>query len=47
VFETAHLNTVVYGWASMAGLGISLWMLPRLLKAHLLGARYAVWGAAM
>jgi cytochrome c oxidase cbb3-type subunit 1 len=45
--RTAHLNIVVYGWASMAGLGISLWMLPRLLKTHLLGARYAVWGAAM
>jgi cytochrome c oxidase cbb3-type subunit 1 len=31
----------------MAGLGISLWMLPRLLKTHLVGERYAVWGAAI
>lgn len=45
--RTAHLNMVVYGWASMAGLSISLWMLPRLLKTHPLGVRYAVWGAAM
>jgi cytochrome c oxidase cbb3-type subunit 1 len=45
--RTAHLNMVIYGWASMAGLGISLWMLPRLLKTHLVGARYAVWGAAL
>ena len=45
--RTAHLNMVIYGWASMAGLGISLWMLPRLLKTHLLGERYAVWGAAV
>jgi cytochrome c oxidase cbb3-type subunit 1 len=45
--RTAHLNMVIYGWASMAGLGISLWMLPRLLKTHLVGERYAVWGAAV
>jgi cytochrome c oxidase cbb3-type subunit 1 len=45
--RTAHLNMVIYGWASMAGLGISLWMLPRLLKTRLVGERYAVWGAAI
>jgi cytochrome c oxidase cbb3-type subunit 1 len=45
--RTAHLNMVIYGWSSMAGLGISLWMLPRLLKTHLVGERYAVWGAAI
>jgi cytochrome c oxidase cbb3-type subunit 1 len=45
--RTAHLNMVIYGWASMAGLGISLWMLPRLLKTHLVGEHYAVWGAAL
>jgi cytochrome c oxidase cbb3-type subunit 1 len=45
--RTAHLNMVIYGWASMAGLGISLWMLPRLLKTRLIGEPYAVWGAAV
>lgn len=45
--RTAHLNMVIYGWASMAGLGISLWMLPRLLKTELVGERYAVTGAAL
>jgi cytochrome c oxidase cbb3-type subunit I len=45
--RTAHLNMVIYGWASMAGLGISLWMLPRLLKTKLVGERYAVWGSAL
>jgi cytochrome c oxidase cbb3-type subunit I len=45
--RTAHLNMVIYGWASMAGLGISLWMLPRLLKTHLVAERYALWGAAI
>ena len=45
--RTAHLNMVIYGWASMAGLGISLWMLPRLLRTQFVGDRYAVWGAAI
>lgn len=45
--RTAHLNIVVYGWASMAGIGISLWMLPRLLKTELSGGRYAIAGAWM
>ncbi len=50
--RTIHLNAVAYGWAPMAALGIAMWMLPRLLKTHLVGARYAivgamVWNAAM
>ncbi|QBR03905.1 hypothetical protein E1956_42330 [Paraburkholderia pallida] len=45
--RTAHLNMVVYGWASMAGLGISLWMLPRLLKTPLVGGRFAIAGAGL
>jgi cytochrome c oxidase cbb3-type subunit 1 len=45
--RTAHLNMVIYGWASMAGLGIALWMLPRLLKTPLMGARFAVAGAGV
>ena len=45
--RTAHLNMVIYGWASMAGLGIALWMLPRLLKTHLVGERFAVAGAGL
>jgi cytochrome c oxidase cbb3-type subunit 1 len=43
--RTAHLNMVIYGWASMAGIGVALWMLPRLLRTELLGQRYAVAGA--
>jgi cytochrome c oxidase cbb3-type subunit 1 len=43
--RTAHLNMVIYGWASMAGLGIALWMLPRLLKTTLVGEHFAVVGA--
>ncbi|PVX70703.1 cbb3-type cytochrome c oxidase subunit I [Paraburkholderia unamae] len=43
--RTAHLNMVAYGWASMAGLGVVLWMLPRLLGTELAGARFATLGA--
>jgi cytochrome c oxidase cbb3-type subunit I len=38
---------VIYGWASMAGIGVALWMLPRLLKTALVGGHYAVVGAAV
>ncbi len=41
----AHLNVVVYGWASMAGVGVGLWLIPRLFKAALVGGTYAVAGA--
>jgi len=30
-----HLNIVTYGWLSFAGLGISLWLVPRLTKVPL------------
>lgn len=33
--RTAHLNAMVYGWASMAMLGVSLWMIPRLVHVEL------------
>ncbi|MCC4117637.1 cbb3-type cytochrome c oxidase subunit I [Aromatoleum toluclasticum] len=45
--RTIHLNAVAYGWAPMAALGVALWMLPRLLKTTLEGARFAVWGAIL
>ncbi|UXH79949.1 cbb3-type cytochrome c oxidase subunit I [Roseateles amylovorans] len=45
--RTIHLNAVAYGWAPMAGLGIALFTLPRLLKTELVGTRYAVVGAAL
>lgn len=31
----SHLNTMVYGWASMAMIGVSLWMMPRLVHTEL------------
>jgi cytochrome c oxidase cbb3-type subunit 1 len=42
-----HLNTVAYGWLSMAGLGIALWLLPRTLRTPLRGARWAIAGAVV
>ena len=27
-----HLNTMVYGWASMTGAGVALWLLTRTLR---------------
>ena len=42
-----HLNLVAYGWCSMAGIGVALWLIPRLLKTELVGARYALLGAAL
>ncbi len=42
-----HLNLVGYGWCSMAGIGVSLWLIPRLLKTELVGVRYALLGGAL
>jgi cytochrome c oxidase cbb3-type subunit 1 len=42
-----HLNIVVYGWSSLAGIGVALWLIPRLLKTELVGARFALVGAAL
>lgn len=43
----AHLNVVAYGWASMAGVGVGLWLIPRLFKTSLVGGNYAVAGAVV
>lgn len=39
-----HLNAVTYGWASMAGIGVALFLIPRLFKTPLVGGKYAVIG---
>ena len=41
----AHLNMVIYGWSSLAGVGIALWLMPRLLRTELVGGRFASAGA--
>ncbi len=45
--RTIHLNAVAYGWAPLAALGTALWILPRLLKTELVGARIAIVGAVL
>ncbi|MGQ7271131.1 cbb3-type cytochrome c oxidase subunit I [Marinobacter nauticus] len=42
-----HLNAVTYGWASMAGIAIALFLIPRLFKTRLAGGRFAVIGAVL
>jgi cytochrome c oxidase cbb3-type subunit 1 len=48
----AHLNTVIYGWATMAGMGVSIWLMARLSRApvpypKLLVLSAAVWNVAV
>jgi len=45
--RTLHLNWVAYGWLSMAGVGVALWMLPRLLKTPLRGGHWAFSGMVL
>ncbi|MDT0500096.1 MULTISPECIES: cbb3-type cytochrome c oxidase subunit I [unclassified Halomonas] len=42
-----HLNAVAYGWASMAGVGVAIFLIPRLFKTALVGGRYALSGAGL
>jgi cytochrome c oxidase cbb3-type subunit 1 len=48
----AHLNTVIYGWASMAGVGVVLWLEARLCRVRLpapglLVGMAALWNVAV
>jgi cytochrome c oxidase cbb3-type subunit 1 len=45
--RTIHLNIIAYGWAPMAAFGIANWLLPRLLKTPLVGARSAILGCML
>jgi len=48
----AHLNTMIYGWISMAGVGVGTWLWARLLKTRLRGrwmmmTSVALWNVGM
>ncbi|QJR36752.1 cbb3-type cytochrome c oxidase subunit I [Gemmatimonas groenlandica] len=43
----AHLNSVAYGWCSLAAFGVALWLMPRLLRTPLVGAKTAAAGAVL
>lgn len=45
--RTAHLNTMIYGWASLAMVGTSLWVIPRLVHRELRWPRLATAGIAV
>ena len=45
--RTLHLNAVAYGWAPMGLLGLSIWMLPRLLKTQLQNGRLVIVGTLL
>jgi cytochrome c oxidase cbb3-type subunit 1 len=38
----AHLNTVIYGWASAAGIGVGLWLTARLCRVPLMHSKLLV-----
>ncbi len=42
-----HLNLIAYGWCSLSGIGVAIWLIPRLLKTELVGAKYALVGGAL
>lgn len=43
--RTMHLNLVSYGWLSIAGIGMALWILPRMFHTPLRRPRLAYFGA--
>lgn len=45
--RTVHLNTLIYGWASLAMVGVSLWIIPRLVHTELTWPRLAEVGAVI
>ena len=45
--RTIHLTAVFYGWITNAGLGVIMWLLPRLLRTRLHGAVWAMLGGTL
>ncbi len=43
----AHLNTMIYGWASQAGIGVLLWLMARLGNTTLSNGRLLIAAAAI
>lgn len=42
-----HLNTVIYGWVSMAGMAVALWLVTRILKTPLVGWMWSIVGTTI
>lgn len=45
--RTLHLNSVIYGFLSLGGIGTALWLLPTLFKTYLRKPRLALLGAVI
>jgi len=45
--RTIHLNFVAYGWLSVAGIGVALWILPRIFRTPLRRPKMAYMGGAL
>ncbi|PZX12804.1 cytochrome c oxidase cbb3-type subunit 1 [Palleronia aestuarii] len=45
--RAVHLNLVAYGWLSLVGIGMALWLVPTILGTHLRLAGLAALGAAL
>lgn len=43
--RTLHLNIVAYGWLSVTGIGVALWLLPRIFHTPLRRPQMAYFGA--
>lgn len=39
--RTMHLNSVIYGWLTLAGISAALFLVPRIFKTHLRGSALA------
>jgi cytochrome c oxidase cbb3-type subunit 1 len=47
ILRPLHLNTIIYGWISMSGMAVSLWLTSRILKTPLQGTRWAFFGGIL
>src|SRR5947209_14001548 len=45
--RAAHMNVMVYGWASMAGIGTAIWLMARLCRTVLRYPLLLVAGACL
>lgn len=45
--RTLHLNLVIYGWLSLTGIGIALWIAPRIFHTALRHPRLPIIGAVL
>ncbi|WP_374697949.1 cbb3-type cytochrome c oxidase subunit I [Alcaligenes nematophilus] len=45
--RTLHLNIVAYGWLSVTGIGVALWLLPRIFHTPLRRPNMVYFGAAL